>query len=172
MNLFESFKPRYDAIIDLNKPIKDLTKKEHDIIFYGTDEKIQFETETRSGSILKSYDYFEGIIANLERRYLETNSQMIRDWIEGYMTESECPKCRGMRLSEKVLSVLIGGKNIFEVTTLSIRELIEFFDNLKVLKSKIYSWRNYNSASFTSLFKSYLQTGHTPFILSQLKAQS
>lgn len=122
--------------IDLNKPVKDFTKAEHDTIFYGSKDKINFRTETRSGSILKSYDYFEGIIANLERRYMETTSMGIREWIESYMTELTCPTCKGARLSEKMLNVFIGGKNINEITNLSIRELIEFFDKLKLTKTE------------------------------------
>ena len=121
--------------IDLYKPVKDLTKFEHDTIFYGSKDKIDFQTETRSGSVLKSYDYFEGIITNLQRRYMETTSPAIREWIEGYMTELTCPTCKGARLSEKMLNVFVGGKNIFEVTNLSIRDLINFFENLKLNKT-------------------------------------
>ncbi len=118
--------------IDLYKPIKDLTRKELDIILYGSPDKLNFSINSKSGSILKSYDYFEGIITNLERRYMETNSSYIREWIENYMTELTCPKCNGARLSDAVLSVLINGKNINEVTLLSIRDLLEFVSNLKL----------------------------------------
>ena len=122
--------------IDLHKPVKDLKKEEFNTIFYGSKDKIKMSTETRSGSILKSYDYFEGIISNLNRRYMETTSPQIREWIESYMTELTCPLCKGARLSEKMLNVFIGGKNIYEVTNLSIRDLIKFFDNLKLNKEE------------------------------------
>ncbi len=118
--------------INLNKPVKDLTKKEFDIIFYGSDEKLDFKVETKTGSVLKSHDYFEGIISNLERRYMETASPSIREWIDGYMTELPCDTCKGARLDEKILNVFVGGKNIHEVTELSIRDLITFFDKLKL----------------------------------------
>ena len=122
--------------IDLNKPVKDLTKEEYNTIFYGSKDKIHFNVKTRSGSILKSYDYFEGIITNLERRYMETNSPSIRLWIESYMKESACPVCKGKRLSEKILNVFINKKNIYDITSLSIRDLVEFFDNIKLTKKE------------------------------------
>ncbi len=122
--------------IDLYKPVKDLTRKELDIILYGSDEKLDLTLTTRSGSTLKSYDYFEGIITNLERRYMETVSPSIREWIERYMTELPCPTCHQARLKPEALSVRVGGKNIYEITNLSIRNLIEFFDKLKLTKEQ------------------------------------
>ena len=93
--------------IDLNKPVNELTRSELDTILYGSKDKIKFSYQSKSGSILKSNDYFEGIITNLERRYMETSSNAIREWIESYMTELECPKCKGARLDERILSVKI-----------------------------------------------------------------
>ncbi len=122
--------------IDINKKVKDFTKEEFDTIFYGSKDKINFKVKTRSGSILKSYDYFEGIISNLERRYMETNSSSIRTWIETYMKESNCEVCHGKRLSEKMLHVLINGKNITDITDMSIKDLIIFFDNIKLTKTE------------------------------------
>ena len=122
--------------IDLNKPVKDFTNEEYNTIFYGSKDKIHFNVKTRSGSILKSYDYFEGIITNLERRYMETNSPSIRLWIESYMKESACPICKGKRLSEKILNVFINKMNIYDITSLSIRNLVEFFDNIKLTKKE------------------------------------
>ena len=122
--------------IDLYKPVNKLTRNELDIILYGSPDKLDLTLTTRSGSTLKSYDYFEGIISNLERRYMETTSSAIREWIERYMTELPCSKCHGTRLGESALSVRIGNKNIFEISNLSIRELIEFFDKLKLNKEQ------------------------------------
>ncbi len=118
--------------IDLYKPVKDLTREELDIILYKSPDKLDLTLTTRSGSTLKSYDYFEGIITNLERRYMETTSGGIREWIERYMTELPCPYCHETRLREEALSVKISGKNIYEITNMSIRDLIDFFDNLKL----------------------------------------
>ncbi len=122
--------------IDLNKKVKDFTKEEFNTIFYGSKDKIEFKVKTRSGSILRSYDYFEGIISNLERRYMETASPSIRTWIESYMKESNCEVCHGKRLSEKMLNVLIKGKNITDITDMSIKDLSIFFDNIKLTKTE------------------------------------
>ncbi len=122
--------------IDLYKPVKDLTREELNIILYRSPDRIDLTLTTRSGSTLKSYDYFEGIITNLERRYIETTSAPIREWIEKYMTELPCPTCHQARLKDEALSVRINGKNIYEVTNLSIKELINFFDKLKLNKEQ------------------------------------
>jgi len=122
--------------IDMDVPVKELSKKEMDIILYGSKEKIEFHYVAKNGNTRRVTDYFEGIITNLERRYVETKSGWIRDWIEQYMTELPCPKCHGARLNEGVLSVLIGGKNIYELTNLSIRDLNTFLQNLKLTKEQ------------------------------------
>ena len=118
--------------IDLNKPVNELTKKELNTILYGSKDKIKFVYHSKSGSTLRSNDYFEGIISNLERRYMETSSNSIREWIEGYMTELECPECKGARLDDRILSVKIGGKNIYEICQMSIKELKDFLTQLKL----------------------------------------
>ena len=122
--------------IDMDVPVKELSKKEMDIILYGSKEKIEFHYVAKNGNTRRVTDYFEGIITNLERRYVETKSGWIRDWIEQYMTELPCPKCHGARLNEGVLSVLIGSKNIYELTNLSIRDLNTFLQNLKLTKEQ------------------------------------
>ena len=122
--------------IDLYKPVKDLTRKELDIILYRSPDRLDLSLTTRSGSVLKSYDYFEGVITNLERRYMETTSPSIREWIERYMTELPCPSCHQTRLRDEALSVRINNKNIYEVTNMSIRDLLTFFDKLKLTKEQ------------------------------------
>lgn len=122
--------------IDLYKPVKDLTREELNIILYRSPDRLDLSLTTRSGSVLKSYDYFEGIITNLERRYMETTSPSIRDWIERYMTELPCPGCHQTRLRDEALSVRINNKNIYEVTNMSIRDLLNWFDKLKLSKEQ------------------------------------
>ena len=122
--------------IDLDKKIKDLEKDKLDILLYGSPDMLEFNYVAKNGNTRKSKNYFEGIITNLERRYIETKSGWIRDWIEQYMTELPCPTCNGTRLQESVLSVLINKKNIYEVTCLSIRELRDFISNLKLNKEQ------------------------------------
>ena len=122
--------------IDLNKKIKDFTKKELDMILYGTDDIIHYHFRSKNGRLSDSYGTFEGIITNLERRYMETTSTWIREWLERYMVELECPTCKGARLKPEVLSVKINNKNIYEVTQLSIKTLYEFMQNLKLSEEK------------------------------------
>ena len=122
--------------IDMNKPIKKLNKSELDIVLYGSNDVIDFKYISKTGNKRYTKDYYEGIITNLERRYLETKSGWIRDWIEQFMTELSCPTCQGARLNSSILSVLINKKNIYELTQLSIRELYDFFINLKLNKEQ------------------------------------
>ena len=122
--------------IDLSKKLKDLKKSELDIIFYGSKDEIEVKYVAKNGNVRYAKEKYEGIITNLERRYIETKSDWIRNWIEQFMTELECPKCHGARLDESVLSVKINKKNIYELTLLSIDELKTFLENLKLSKEK------------------------------------
>lgn len=122
--------------IDLNKKIKDFSKKELDMILYGTNDLIHYHYRSKNGHLSDSYGTFEGIITNLERRYMETTSNWIRDWLEQYMVELMCPTCKGARLKEEVLSVLIDGKNIYELTELSIQKLYDFMNNLHLTEEQ------------------------------------
>ena len=122
--------------IDMNKKMKDLTKKELDIILRGTKEPIKFKFKTRSGNEMNSFEPYEGVLNNLERRYFETNSEFIREWLGKYMVELTCPTCHGKRLKESVLSVLINKKNIIDLTDMNIDKLYNFFDKLKLSKEK------------------------------------
>ena len=122
--------------IDLSKPVNKLTKKELDLILYGSDEPLEFNYVANNGNTRRTVDYFEGVITNLERRYIEPKSGWIRDWIEQFMTELECPTCLGARLNSDILSVKVGNKNIYEVTKLSISKLYDFFNNLKLNKEQ------------------------------------
>lgn len=118
--------------IDMNKPFEKLSKQHQNYILYGSDEIIHFKYQSKSGNLYNQKDFYEGIINNLERRYMETSSAWIRDWLENYMLETVCETCNGARLQDNVLSVLIGKKNIYEVTCMSIKQLIPFFENLKL----------------------------------------
>lgn len=123
--------------IDIDKPISKLTRKELNIVLYGTDDILTFNYVSKSGNTRTSKGVYEGIITNLERRYMETKSTWIREWIENYMTELVCPRCNGARLNESVLSVLVGKKNIFELTQMSIKDIMVFFDKLKLNKQEM-----------------------------------
>ena len=123
--------------IDINKPLKDYTRSELDIILYGSKDKIDFKYVSKNGNVRYVSDYYEGIINKLERLHLETTSNWRREWIEMYMVESPCPKCHGARLNDMVLSVKINKKNIYEVTNFSILELRDFIAKLKLTKEQV-----------------------------------
>ena len=122
--------------IPLDKPIKDLKKEELDLILYGSKDILEFNYTSKNGNTRTSKDYFEGVITNLERRYIETKSGWIRDWIEGYMTELQFQTCIVSRLNDSVLAVLINEKNIYELTKMSIKKLRDFLENLTLSKEQ------------------------------------
>ena len=122
--------------IDMDKPFGKLSREKQDIILYGSPDLIEFKITTKSGNVNKSVNFYEGVINNLERRYMETSSEWIRDWLSNYMIELPCPLCHGARLSDSVLNILINDKNIYDVTCMSIKDLILWFDNLKLTKSE------------------------------------
>ena len=132
---FESIGKHYGVDIK-NKKIKDLPRDFLNKILYGTGtEKIEFEYESSAG-IRKFTTPFEGVIPTLERRYNETKSQGMRDFYELYMSELPCDECHGARLKKEILCIKIGGKNINEMTDLSIKQLQQFLRNLELTQSQ------------------------------------
>lgn len=127
-----------DNDFSMDEPLKNAPKKFLDELLYGTERAITFEFISHFDDEGKrTYKgKFEGIIPNLERRYHETNSDYMRDRIDGYMAENPCPKCKGKRLKDEVLAVKINGLNIAELTDLSIVNAIEFFNNLKLTEKQ------------------------------------
>ncbi len=115
---------------DLDTKWKKLPKKIQDIILYGSDEdEIKFHYDDG----YEKYDTkktFEGVINNLERRYLETDSDWKREEISQYQSETSCDKCKGMRLKDEALCVKVNKLNISEVTRFSIEDAQKWFDNL------------------------------------------
>ena len=122
--------------IDPNKPIKDIARKDLDIILYGSKDKINYKYVSKNGNVRYVTDYYEGVINKLERLHLETTSSWRREWLELFMVESFCPKCHGARLNDSVLAVKIGKKNIYEATNMSISELRDFIAKLKLTKEE------------------------------------
>ena len=122
--------------ISMTKPWKSLTQRHQELVLYGSDEIISFKYQSKSGNQYNSKDFYEGIINNLERRYMETSSTWIRDWLENYMVEYECDTCHGARLSEDVLSVKIDKKNIYEVTCMSIKEMLSSYKTMKLTEEQ------------------------------------
>ena len=124
------------AKIDLTKPVKDLTKKELDIIFYGYDEKFKFDY-TGGEFDFHGYKEYEGAVKNLERRYYESFSEAQKEEIENrYMVERICKVCKGKRLKDEVLAVTVNDKNIMEICDMSIKNSLDFFMNLNLTEKQ------------------------------------
>ena len=119
-----------------NTKFKKLPKKIQEIILYGSGkEKMQFEYVPSSGNARTSGIYestFEGVIPHLERRYKQTQSTGVRNWIESYMSKNACPACEGARLRPEALSVILDRETIDTVTAMSIKQTIQFFKNIKL----------------------------------------
>jgi excinuclease ABC subunit A len=112
-------------------PVSELSEEQMNVILYGTGgERIRFRYENDFGVSREAQVPFEGIVHNLERRYRETASDGMREFIEQYMSAKTCESCKGHRLKPEVLAVTVGKKNIAYVTDLSIREAADFFDSL------------------------------------------
>ena len=132
---FESVARHYNVEIK-NKKIKDLPRWFMEKILFGTgDEEIDFEYTSYAGT-RKFKAPFEGVLPTLDRRYRETKSQGMRDFYEMYMAESHCYACNGARLKPEILAIKVGDKNINELTEMSIRQIKEFLNNLKLNKTE------------------------------------
>ncbi|EJT5925681.1 excinuclease ABC subunit UvrA [Clostridium perfringens] len=114
---------------DLDTPYKDLPKKVQEVLMYGEPEKLKV-TYTKENVTAVYNHSFEGEINNLRRRYMETNSDTMKAEIEKYMSDNPCPKCKGARLKPEALAVTVGGKNIFEFTSMAIREELDFINSI------------------------------------------
>lgn len=117
-------------------PFQDLPPRVQETILYGSGrEQIQFEYEFSNGRGTGEYrGSFEGVIPHLERRYRQTQSSGVRQWIEQYMSISPCPDCKGARLKPEALAVIINRENIETVTEMSIKQARRFFEELKLTK--------------------------------------
>ena len=125
--------------VDIKKPIKKLPREFLEKILYGTEDEIDFEYESSFGT-RKFKSRFEGVIPTLERRHSETKSQGMRDFYEMYMSNLECPTCKGARLKNEILCIKVGEKNINELTDMPIKRAQEFLRNLNLSeKEKIIS---------------------------------
>lgn len=122
--------------IDLDKPLKDFTKKEMQVILIGSDRPISYEIVSSSGNVSKTTRPIEGVKTLIERRYMETSSNWSKEWYASFMREHTCPTCQGKRLNNQVLCVEVGGLNIAQLTDLSIDDAIVFFNELKLTETQ------------------------------------
>lgn len=129
-SMFRSLAKHYGFTLDT--PFSQLSEDVYNAILYGTDEeiKITYTNEKRQGH----YEYnssFKGVLPELRRRFFETKSDGIKDWLEQFMTQKRCRVCNGTRLKPEVLSIYIDGKNIHEVSQMSVDEAYRFFSKLE-----------------------------------------
>ncbi|MGZ3516765.1 MAG: excinuclease ABC subunit UvrA [Vulcanimicrobiaceae bacterium] len=117
--------------VKMSTPVKNMPDEVVDVILYGTDREQSFAYESRSGKVWEYRTTFEGVVNNLQRRYAETSSEYVKEDIEKYMSASVCPQCKGARLKPEALAVTVGGKNIDEVTRMSIENAERFFAEFK-----------------------------------------
>ena len=120
--------------IDMDIPFKELEPYKQDIVLYESPDEIDFNITTTSGNVKNDHKKYEGIINNFTRRHLETQSDWIREWIEGYMVETECTMCHGARLNKEVLNVLIDNKSIYDLCNMPISKLKEYLENIQLSK--------------------------------------
>ena len=116
----------------LDTPFGDLPKEAQDALLYGTKGeklKMSYTREYGSGT---HYTAFEGVLNNLQRRYNETSSEWMREELEQYMSQVDCPECHGRRLKPESLAVTVGGLNIMELCDKPVEELLSFIDNLQL----------------------------------------
>ncbi len=119
--------------INMDKPYKKLTDRQKNILMNGSGEKeIEFTFTQRNGGTRKRKMVFEGVVPNIDRRYHESPSEYTREMMSKYMTELPCETCHGKRLSKEALSVYVGDYNIGEVVEYSIKNVLYYFENLKL----------------------------------------
>ncbi|HEX6478068.1 MAG TPA: excinuclease ABC subunit UvrA [Ktedonobacteraceae bacterium] len=128
-SILEALAKKYD--FDLNTPWRELTDEQRKAVLYGTPDQLTIRYTPQHGHT-RSYNVnFEGVIPNLDRRYKQTDSEMIREEIESYMSARICPDCHGARLKPEALAVTVGGHNIVQVTRLSILAAQRYFQELE-----------------------------------------
>ncbi|MFA1609479.1 excinuclease ABC subunit UvrA [Halobellus rubicundus] len=129
------YRTRLDSVaehfgVSVDTPFEELDPEVQRQFLYGTDEEVVFERETRNGTRRKT-KRFEGVIPNLERRHVETDSESTREHIEDYMAVTTCPACEGTRLKEQSRHVLVAGTSITEVNRMSIGDALDHFEGLE-----------------------------------------
>jgi len=121
----------------MTTPFRDLPEKVKDTILYGSGKQKVDVTFFQGSKQVTQKRVFEGVIPNLERRYRETESSFVRKWLREFMNVIICPSCHGSRLRPESVAVTVGGKNIVEVLAMTVKESIEFFENLKLSRKNM-----------------------------------
>ena len=132
---FEILMKHYNISLDV--PFKDLTDFDKDIILHGSKEPIRYSITSRGLNTFNKFQYIEGIADLIERRYKETTSSFSREYYNSFLADIECPKCKGKKLSKAALSVKVGGLNIIELTELTVCEIYDFINDLKLTPTQM-----------------------------------
>lgn len=128
---------------DLMTPISKIKPKHLKIILHGTDDLIDFKYRSKSGDSSWQYtDAFEGVLENLQRAFMETDSESKRDWLKQFMRDTPCNVCNGKKLKPESLAVKINGKGIMDVCDLSIDHCYDFFSTLNLTENEQYIARD------------------------------
>ncbi|WP_227394251.1 excinuclease ABC subunit UvrA [Jeotgalibacillus aurantiacus] len=135
-SMLEAVCKHYD--IDMTIPVKKIPKKKMDKILYGSGkDKIYFRYENDFGQVRENNIIFEGVLPNVERRYKETSSEYIREQMQKYMAQQNCPSCEGHRLKRESLAVKVNDLHIGHVTAFSIEEARSFFSGLSLTEKEM-----------------------------------
>lgn len=122
--------------IPIDVPVSALSSEQLHKLLHGTGQRIRFTFENDFGQVKTTEVPYEGVVPNMERRYRETASDYIREFIEEFMSAKPCPACHGKRLRPQSLSVLIGERDISQVTDLSVQEGLNFFESLRLTEKE------------------------------------
>ncbi len=124
--------------IDKNTPIDQLSKEEIEIIKYGSKEDIEYVLVSSSGNKTRRNRHIPGILEKIENDYFNTSSERIRDWLKKYMGSFTCEKCKGSRLNKYALSIKVNDFNIDDFTRMSVEDVLETLENLKLNSEETY----------------------------------
>jgi excinuclease ABC subunit A len=126
---FESLAKHFKFSLDT--PLEEMPSEVFEVLLHGTKEKIGFRYESRDGRGKWEFQSgFRGVLNDLKRRYLESSSEQVKEWMEGFMSQKDCEACGGRRLKPEVLAVTVGEHNIHELTRMSVRDSLDFFSRL------------------------------------------
>lgn len=119
--------------LSLEKPLKDFSKDEINIILTGSDEEISYSLKSSSGNVYKKHEFIEGVAAKIERKYIGSSSEAVRTWYrQTFMSDIQCQTCHGARLNNHALAVKVDGLNIHQFTKMAVDQTLDKIINLKL----------------------------------------
>ena len=121
--------------IPMDVPYRKLSEQQKNILMYGPKDVVTYTYESINGSLYKK-TITEGIKTKIDRLYNSTTSSMMKEYYSSFMATRVCPSCKGARLNKKVLAIKVGGKNIYELCSMSLDKLLDFFNNIELSASE------------------------------------